>query len=226
MAEGLDWCWRFVPELFEVDETLQAAIDAGIAPDPREFEDEYRSAIAAVLPKRSWKRRPTSARSSAAGAATTASISAICSRRCSSCRAPTPTRPGRWPSIFTRLRVAEIVPETAEANSIRFEIPAELRDRFAFKAGQHLTLRATIDGEEVRRNYSLCTAPDESDWMVTVKRIGGGLFSNWVGDQSEARRHGRRHAAARQLHHRIRRGENAAIWSASPADRESPRSCR
>ncbi|WP_294071718.1 1,2-phenylacetyl-CoA epoxidase subunit PaaC [Sphingomonas sp.] len=49
MAEGLDWCWRFVPELFEVDATLKAAIDAGIAPDPSEFEDEYRSAIAAVL---------------------------------------------------------------------------------------------------------------------------------------------------------------------------------
>src|SRR4029450_11295785 len=60
---------------------------------------------------------------------------------------------------FHPLKVAEIVPETAEANSIRFEIPPELRDQFAFKAGQHLTLRATIDGEEVRRNYSLCTAP-------------------------------------------------------------------
>ncbi len=87
---------------------------------------------------------------------------------------------------FHALRVAEVVPETAEANSIRFEIPPELRERFAFRAGQHLTVRATIDGEEVRRNYSLCTAPDESDWMVTVKRIGGGLFSNWVGDQLKA----------------------------------------
>jgi ring-1,2-phenylacetyl-CoA epoxidase subunit PaaE len=84
---------------------------------------------------------------------------------------------------FHALRVAEIVPETSEANSIRFEVPPELRERFAFKAGQHLTLRATIDGEEVRRNYSLCTAPDDGDWMVTVKRIGGGLFSNWVGDR-------------------------------------------
>jgi ring-1,2-phenylacetyl-CoA epoxidase subunit PaaE len=84
---------------------------------------------------------------------------------------------------FHALKVAEVVPETAEANSIRFEIPPELRDAFAFKAGQHLTLRATIDGEEVRRNYSLCTAPADADWMVTVKRIGGGLFSNWVGDQ-------------------------------------------
>jgi ring-1,2-phenylacetyl-CoA epoxidase subunit PaaE len=87
---------------------------------------------------------------------------------------------------FHALKVAEIVPETAEANSIRFEIPPELRDAFAFRAGQHLTLRATIDGEEVRRNYSLCTAPAEGDWMVTVKRIGGGLFSNWVGDQLKA----------------------------------------
>jgi ring-1,2-phenylacetyl-CoA epoxidase subunit PaaE len=84
---------------------------------------------------------------------------------------------------FHALKVVQIVPETAEASSIRFDIPAELRDEFAFKAGQHLTLRATIDGEEVRRNYSLCTAPAESDWMVTVKRIGGGLFSNWVGDR-------------------------------------------
>ena len=43
-------------------------------------------------------------------------------------------------------------------------------------------MRATLNGEEVRRNYSLCTAPDDDDWLVTVKRIGGGLFSNWVGD--------------------------------------------
>jgi ring-1,2-phenylacetyl-CoA epoxidase subunit PaaE len=84
---------------------------------------------------------------------------------------------------FHALKVAEIVPETSEANSIRFEVPPELRDEFAFKAGQHLTLRAEIGGQEVRRNYSLCTAPAESDWMVTVKRIGGGVFSNWVGDQ-------------------------------------------
>jgi ring-1,2-phenylacetyl-CoA epoxidase subunit PaaE len=87
---------------------------------------------------------------------------------------------------FHALRVLEVVPETSEANSIRFEIPPELRDRFAFRAGQHLTLRATIDGEEVRRNYSLCTAPEDGDWMVTVKRIGGGLFSNWIGDRLQA----------------------------------------
>jgi len=49
MAEGLDWNWRFLPELFEVDETLQVAISGGIAPDPREFEEDYRSAIGAVL---------------------------------------------------------------------------------------------------------------------------------------------------------------------------------
>jgi ring-1,2-phenylacetyl-CoA epoxidase subunit PaaE len=87
---------------------------------------------------------------------------------------------------FHALRVAEIVPETAEANSIRFYIPPELRETFAFKAGQHLTLKADIDGEEVRRNYSLCTAPDDEDWMVTVKRIAGGVFSNWVGDHLKA----------------------------------------
>jgi ring-1,2-phenylacetyl-CoA epoxidase subunit PaaE len=87
---------------------------------------------------------------------------------------------------FHALRVAEIIAETSEANSLRFDIPADLRDRFAFRAGQHLTLRATIAGEEVRRNYSLCTAPGDQDWMVTIKRIAGGLFSNWVGDQLKA----------------------------------------
>jgi ring-1,2-phenylacetyl-CoA epoxidase subunit PaaC len=49
MAEGLEWNWRFIPELFEVDEPLQAVIDGGVAPDPRDFEAEYRSAIAGVL---------------------------------------------------------------------------------------------------------------------------------------------------------------------------------
>jgi ring-1,2-phenylacetyl-CoA epoxidase subunit PaaE len=87
---------------------------------------------------------------------------------------------------FHGLKIAEVVPETAEASSIRFEIPAELREAFAFKAGQHLTLKATIEGQEVRRNYSLCTAPVDQDWMVTVKRIAGGLFSNWVGESLKA----------------------------------------
>ncbi|HZC38018.1 MAG TPA: 2Fe-2S iron-sulfur cluster-binding protein [Sphingomicrobium sp.] len=81
---------------------------------------------------------------------------------------------------FHSLKIAEVVPETAEAVSLRFEIPPELEEAFAFKPGQHLTLRAMIDGEEVRRNYSLCTAPDERDWMVTIKRMPGGFFSQWA----------------------------------------------
>ena len=124
---------------------------------------------------------------------------------------------------FYPLRVAEIVPETAEANSIRFEMPDELRDTFAFRAGQHLTLKADIGGEEVRRNYSLCTAPDENDWMVTVKRIAGGLFSNWVGDSLKPGDtldvmppHG---SFTTTLRCRAR----GATWSASPAARGSRR---
>ena len=49
MAEGLDWCWRFVPELFEVDELLEGLIERGVAADPRLFEDDYRAEIARVL---------------------------------------------------------------------------------------------------------------------------------------------------------------------------------
>jgi ring-1,2-phenylacetyl-CoA epoxidase subunit PaaE len=83
---------------------------------------------------------------------------------------------------FHSLAIAEIVDETAEARSIRFEVPPELRQAFRFRPGQHVTLRAEIGGEEVRRNYSLCVAPEDGTLMVTVKRIAGGLFSNWAND--------------------------------------------
>jgi len=83
---------------------------------------------------------------------------------------------------FHRLRVARIIAETEEANSILFDLPGELEETFRFKAGQHLSIRAEIGGEEVRRNYSLCVAPDDGELKVTVKRIAGGVFSNWVAD--------------------------------------------
>jgi ring-1,2-phenylacetyl-CoA epoxidase subunit PaaE len=84
---------------------------------------------------------------------------------------------------FHALRVAEIVRETEDAYSIRFDVPEPLKPAFAFRAGQHLTLRANIDGEDVRRSYSLCVAPHEGETKVTVKRIAGGAFSNWVATQ-------------------------------------------
>lgn len=83
---------------------------------------------------------------------------------------------------FHILSIAEIVPETDEAKSIAFDVPPELRETFQFKPGQHLTLKAEIGGEEVRRNYSLCVAPQDGRVMVTVKRILGGVFSNWAND--------------------------------------------
>lgn len=87
---------------------------------------------------------------------------------------------------FHALRVAEILPETDDANSIRFDVPEELVEIFGFRAGQHLTLKADIDGEDIRRNYSLCVAPHEGQLKVTVKRIAGGVMSNWVGDHLNA----------------------------------------
>jgi len=85
-------------------------------------------------------------------------------------------------AAFHTLHIADIVPETAEAKSIRFDVPEALRDTFAFRPGQHLTLKADIDGEDVRRNYSLCVAPQDGELKVTVKRIAGGIFSNWAND--------------------------------------------
>ena len=83
---------------------------------------------------------------------------------------------------FHTLTIAEVIPETADAKSIRFDLPEALRETFAFKPGQHLALKADIDGEDVRRTYSLCVAPQEGLLKVTVKRIAGGAFSNWAND--------------------------------------------
>jgi len=83
---------------------------------------------------------------------------------------------------FHKLTIAEMIPETGEAHSIRFVVPEELRETFKFRPGQHLTLKAEIAGEDVRRNYSLCVAPQDGQMMVTVKRIAGGAFSNWAND--------------------------------------------
>ncbi len=81
---------------------------------------------------------------------------------------------------FHPLKIAEVRHETADAVSIRFEIPSDLRDVFAFKAGQHLTLRADIGGEDVRRNYSVCAAPSENEIRIAVKQMPAGKFSGWA----------------------------------------------
>jgi ring-1,2-phenylacetyl-CoA epoxidase subunit PaaE len=83
-------------------------------------------------------------------------------------------------SEFHRLKIAEVRRETGASVSIRFEIPDSLRDTFRFKAGQHLTLRALIDGEDTRRNYSVCAAPHENELRIAVKHVPNGRFSRWA----------------------------------------------
>ena len=81
---------------------------------------------------------------------------------------------------FHRLTVAEVRRETADAVSIRFDVPEHLREAFRFKAGQHLTLKADINGEDVRRTYSLCVAPSDGEFRVAIKTMPGGRFSTWA----------------------------------------------
>jgi ring-1,2-phenylacetyl-CoA epoxidase subunit PaaE len=87
---------------------------------------------------------------------------------------------------FHKLRVAEVKRETPDAVSVRLELPEALRDTFAFKAGQHLTFRREIGGEELRRNYSVCVSPSEGVLKIGVKKIAGGAFSGWVNDELKA----------------------------------------
>jgi len=64
-----------------------------------------------------------------------------------------------------------------------FKIPGELADDYAFAPGQYLTLRTTMDGEEVRRSYSICSGPDDGELRIAVKKVDGGAFSSWAADE-------------------------------------------
>jgi ring-1,2-phenylacetyl-CoA epoxidase subunit PaaE len=83
---------------------------------------------------------------------------------------------------FHPIKVRDVYKETKDCSVISFEIPEDMRDDFKFTHGQHLTIKANIDGNEVRRNYSLCTSPIDSEWKVAVKKINGGLFSSYVNE--------------------------------------------
>jgi ring-1,2-phenylacetyl-CoA epoxidase subunit PaaE len=83
---------------------------------------------------------------------------------------------------FHSIKIADIYKETKDCSVVTFHIPTELQTEFQFKQGQHLTLRANINGEDVRRSYSLCTSPLENKWQVAVKKINGGLFSTYVNE--------------------------------------------
>ena len=66
------------------------------------------------------------------------------------------------------LRIRDLRRETPDTVSIAFDVPGDLRDAFRFTQGQHLNLRATIDGQEVRRSYSICSGTHEDDLRVAV----------------------------------------------------------
>lgn len=87
---------------------------------------------------------------------------------------------------FLKLRVAEVKRETPDAVSIRLEPSAADAAKFAFKAGQHLTVRRDLNGEDVRRNYSLCVSPSENVLKIGVKKIAGGAFSTWANTDLKA----------------------------------------
>lgn len=81
---------------------------------------------------------------------------------------------------FHRLRIAERRQETPDAISVSFDIPAHLSGDYAFQAGQYLTLRTTLDGEELRRSYSICSAEGDGTPRIAIKRLPGGAFSEWA----------------------------------------------
>lgn len=81
---------------------------------------------------------------------------------------------------FHPLTISQVRRETADAVSILFDVPDALKPLFAFKPGQHLTLRADLDGQDVRRSYSVCVAPSEGELRVAIKRVTGGLFSSFA----------------------------------------------
>lgn len=83
---------------------------------------------------------------------------------------------------FHPLTVASVHRETDDCVSIAFSIPEHLKEVFAFAPGQSLTIRTTLNGQELRRNYSICSSPQEGVLRVAVKKVAGGQFSTWVNE--------------------------------------------
>jgi ring-1,2-phenylacetyl-CoA epoxidase subunit PaaE len=83
---------------------------------------------------------------------------------------------------FHPLTIKKVVHETSDCITASLNIPEGLLETFNFKEGQYLTFRKMIDGEEVRRSYSICKAPYENELTVAIKRVSGGIFSNLAND--------------------------------------------
>lgn len=83
---------------------------------------------------------------------------------------------------FHSLVVKSLQRETAEAVSIEFDVPTSLQKEFSFTQGQNIAIRTTLQGKEVRRNYSICSSPLENRLCVAVKKIEGGLFSTYANE--------------------------------------------
>ena len=81
---------------------------------------------------------------------------------------------------FHPLKIKNISKETADCVSVCFEIPEALNEEFIFKEGQNITIKTIIDGVELRRSYSLCTAPHVKDVKEAIKKVDGGLFSQFA----------------------------------------------
>jgi ring-1,2-phenylacetyl-CoA epoxidase subunit PaaE len=90
---------------------------------------------------------------------------------------------------FHSLRVKKVEKETEDCVSIEFEVPKELKEIFQFKQGQNLTIKKILNGEELRRNYSICTSPFDNKLKVAVKKAEGGIFSTWVNEELKAGDH-------------------------------------
>ena len=83
---------------------------------------------------------------------------------------------------FHPLAIKKITQETAGCVTLTFDIPEALAPEFSFTQGQNLTLKTNIEGKEIRRSYSICSAPQEQELTVAVKRVAGGIFSTYVND--------------------------------------------
>ena len=84
---------------------------------------------------------------------------------------------------FHKLVVKQVRRETPECVSVQFEIPEEIKNDFAFRHGQSLTMRTFLNDEEVRRTYSICSSPLENEWRVAIKKQEGGVFSAFANEK-------------------------------------------
>ncbi len=188
MQRALDTLWPYTAEFFSASTTDDAAAESAIGPAWSSLEARWHAAVRPVLDVATLRvpERTIVPVARQGGPAQRAHGAVAARDAVSATYLPEPQLVVEVRGLMTpryhTLRIADVRRETPECISVTFDLPPELAPAYRFVQGQHLGLRTTLDGEELRRSYSICSGVDDGEIRVAIKKVGGGKFSHWANE--------------------------------------------